>query len=51
MFYAYNKVIGVAQLVHIIDFTLHMLNKDKIERFLKRVCVTLELLRTVLLPK
>ena len=51
VFYAYNKVIGVAQLVHIIDFTLHMLNKGKIERFLKRVCVTLELLRTVLLPK
>lgn len=25
--YAYNKVIGVAQLIHIIDFTMHMLKK------------------------
>ena len=46
--YAYTQVLRLAQLTDIVDFTLSNLDKEKIEKFLQKLYITMELLKSLL---
>lgn len=46
--YAYTQVLRLAQLTDIVDFTLSNLDKEKIKKFLQKLYITMELLKSLL---